>query len=480
VCPGQGLPGLGQSLWPVPRPRQQPGLPPRHSDLLPAPARPRLSRLWRRQVRPPQRPHQARLLREWGFTEGIDNEGKLDGSNSYLSAGRKPRGPYLDFLAQRGLADLYVDEHLRRKNLGNAYVTALPDDAYCDNWLSENGLRFLRQFPEDQPWHLVVNFTGPHAPMDVTASMAERWRDALVPPPHDNPRDDPEVALRRRRYYAAMIENIDRQIGRFTALVEERGELDNTIVVFASDHGEMLGDHARWGKGTWHEPSSRIPLVVAGPGVRRGATAHALAALHDLAATFLDYAGAEPLPQADARSLRPLLEGNTEQHRQFIYSGLYNPDLRGWDMVVEGRWKLIRTDDAFILYDLESDPQEDRDLAPEHPDVVERLSRRFPPQMNTDEHRQTPLPTPFAPFVTLRGSNHVATATPEEPSRTLVGWASAPPALGAVSAARDGRLIHSPGLDLRVGPCVSVSVRARSENGQMAHLRGLTDRGFAI
>ena len=320
----------------------------------------------------------SRLLREWGFTEGIDNEGKLDGSNSYLSAGRKPRGPYLNFLAQRGLADLYVDEHLRRKDLGNAYVTALPDDAYCDNWLSENGLRFLRQFPKDQPWHLVVNFTGPHAPMDVTASMAERWRDATVPPPHDNHRDDPEVALRRRRYYAAMIENIDRQIGRFMALVEERGELDNTVVVFASDHGEMLGDHGRWGKGTWHEPSSRIPLIVAGPGARRGATAHTFVALHDLAATFLDYAGADPLPQADARSLRPLLEGRTERHRQFIYSGLYNPDLRGWDMVVEGRWKLVRTDDAFILYDLESDPQEDRDLAPEHPDVVERMSRRFP------------------------------------------------------------------------------------------------------
>lgn len=319
----------------------------------------------------------SRLLAEWGFTEGVDNEGKMDGSSSYVSSGRQPQGPYLHYLAQRGLADVYVEEHARRGECMSAYTTALPDDAYCDNWLSENGLRFLRGFPQGQPWHLVVNFTGPHGPMDVTASMRERWKDVPFPPPHDNDHEDREGLLRVRQNYAAMIENIDRQIGRFLAVVEERGEMADTVVVYSSDHGEMLGDHSRFGKGTWYEPSSGVPLIVAGPGLRQGYVSDALVSLHDLAATFLDFAGLDPLPDADARSLRPLLEGETDEHRPFLYSGLFDEGLKGWDMIVEGRHKLVRTDEGFLLYDLASDPNEDCGLAERQPEAAQRLRTRF-------------------------------------------------------------------------------------------------------
>jgi hypothetical protein len=183
-------------------------------------------------------------LADWGFTEGIDNEGKFDGSRSYRTAG-KPKGPYLNYLHQRGLAERYVQEHADTKTHRDAYVTALPDDAYCDNWLSENGLRFLRDFPADQPWHLVVNFTGPHNPMDVTQGMHDAWEGVRFPMPVDNTQADyrEEDHQRNRRHYAAMIENIDRQVGRFIDAVRERGDLDRTLIVYSSDHGEMLGDH---------------------------------------------------------------------------------------------------------------------------------------------------------------------------------------------------------------------------------------------
>jgi arylsulfatase A-like enzyme len=320
----------------------------------------------------------SRSLDAWGFTEGIDNEGKLDGSSSYRKSGGTPQGPYLHFLAQRGLADIYVDEHARQRENGGAYTTALPDDAYCDNWLSENGLRFLRGFPRGRPWHLVVNFTGPHNPMDVTASMRARWEDAAIPPPHDAGDADPSLLLRKRQNYAAMIENIDRQVGRFLDVVRERGEADNTLVVFSADHGEMLGEHGMWGKSKWHDPSSGIPLIAAGPGVAGGRVSDALVSLHDLAATFLDCAGASPLPGADAISLRPLLGGRTDAHRPFLYSGLFNQAREGWDMIVADRWKLVRKDEACILHDLEADPYEDTDVAAAHPEVVRRLTSHFP------------------------------------------------------------------------------------------------------
>jgi len=314
----------------------------------------------------------SRLLKEWGFTEGIDNEGKIDGSTSYRHH-RGPRGPYLAFLHERGLAETYVQEHADSGKHKSAYVTALPEDAYCDNWLSENGLRFLREFPTGQPWHLVVNFTGPHGPMDVTQSMHDAWKGVEFPMPHANeqPGYTPEDHQRNRQHYAAMIENIDRQAGRFIDTVKERGELNRTLIVYSSDHGEMLGDHGRYGKCVHYEPSMRVPLIASGPGVSKGCRNDALVAIQDLAATFIDAAGAAPLPDMAARSLLPLLRGETDRHRDHVVSALGN-----WRAVVDARYKLVTgIKEAPVLHDLMADPWEDTDIADENPDEVERLQR---------------------------------------------------------------------------------------------------------
>ncbi len=139
----------------------------------------------------------------------------------------------MNFLQQQGVADIYVQEHADAGKHRDAYVTALSDEQYGDNWLSENGLRILRQLPRDQPWYMQVNFTGPHNPMDVTQRMHEAWKDISFPPPHNNTQEryTDDDHQRNRQYYAAMIENIDRQIGRFMAVVKERGEQDRTLIV---------------------------------------------------------------------------------------------------------------------------------------------------------------------------------------------------------------------------------------------------------
>jgi arylsulfatase A-like enzyme len=303
----------------------------------------------------------SRLLDEWGFTDGIDNEGKFDGSSSYRKAG-KPKGPYLKFLQEQGVADVYVQEHADTGLHRDAYVTALSDEQYCDNWLAENGLRILRELPRDQPWHMQVNFTGPHNPMDVTQRMHDAWKDVVFPPPHNNTQARYSEAdhQRNRQHYAAMIENIDRQIGRFLDVVRERGELDHTMVVFSSDHGEMLGDHNRWGKSTWQEPSIHIPLVISGPGILQGVKTDALVSLHDLTATFLDIAHAEPLPDMDGRSLLSLLRGDTTEHRDKVLCGLGN-----WQCIVTPTHKTVTgfKDEPDMLFDLANDPGEDHNIA---------------------------------------------------------------------------------------------------------------------
>ncbi len=311
----------------------------------------------------------SRLIKDWGFTEGVDNEGKFDGSRSYRMNDNTPVGPYLRALHDAGVADQYCNEHASCKENMGAYTTVVPDDLYCDNWLSDIGLQFLHDFPRDQPWFIQVNFTGPHNPMDVTPSMRERWEDVAFPEPHNNEHPDREGLQRVRQNYAAMIENIDRQIGRFIDVVKERGELDNTLIVFASDHGEMLDDHSRRGKSTWRFAAAGVPLIVAGPGVQSGIVSDVPVGIHDLAPTFIDYAGANPMPDMDAISLKDLLDGRTDKHRDYITSGLQD-----WRLAYDGRYKLVVQPDAEpLLFDRHEDPWEDHSIAADHPELLSRL-----------------------------------------------------------------------------------------------------------
>ena len=152
-------------------------------------------------------------------------------------------------------------------------------------------------------------------------------------------------------------------------MVKERGELERTIIVVSSDHGEMLGDRGRWGKGVWFEESIRVPLIIAGPEIRSGARSDALVEIQDLCPTFLDYAGAEAIAGIDSASLRPLLEGTRSRHRSHVETAL-----NGWWTVYDGRYKLVAsTGGEMSLFDLQTDPLEANDIIADHAGISREL-----------------------------------------------------------------------------------------------------------
>ena len=207
------------------------------------------------------------LLPEWGFSNGIDNAGKWDAIRWGV---KEPTDPYMGYLHNTNLVQVHAEDFRRRREAGTflaTFPTPLPEEAYCDNWIANNGLKLLGEAPAGKPWHLVVNFAGPHEPVDITKRMDEFYRGVEFPQPNRNTEHPPEKHVEIRRNYAAMIENIDHWLGVFLREIEKRGELDNTLVVFSSDHGEMLGDHNLWMKRQPYEPSVGVPLAVAGPGV---------------------------------------------------------------------------------------------------------------------------------------------------------------------------------------------------------------------
>jgi membrane-anchored protein YejM (alkaline phosphatase superfamily) len=315
----------------------------------------------------------------------INSAGKGD------AVGHPARDPYMTFLAKRRLADDHIEDFRKRTQKGGyaaTWPTPLPDDAYCDNWIGQNGLDLMKRFPRGKPWHLVVNFAGPHDPEDITVNMEKTCRDRNFPQPNGNTQFAPEVHNAIRQNYTAMVENLDRWVGTYMQELARRGELDNTVVVFSSDHGEMLGDHNRWRKSVPFEASAHVPLVVAGPGIRKGARTDALVNHIDLGATFLDFGGARKSEGMTSQSLRPLLEGRTQSHREHVRAGL-----GGWRMATDGRYKLVtgfggakgvgdiarqrREDtksDPPLLFDLRNDPGENRNLAEEKKEIVARLS----------------------------------------------------------------------------------------------------------
>lgn len=327
------------------------------------------------------------LLPEWGFSDGIDNAGKFD---AVRSGAETPADPYMGYLHAKGLAEMHVaDFNDRRGRAGyrNVDPTPLPNHAYCDNWIGQNGIDLLKASPTDKPWFLQVNFTGPHNPLDITESMVSLYGGVEgLPPANRNTQYSADEHLLMRRNYSAMVENIDYWCGRLIEEVENRGELDNTVIIFSSDHGEMLGDHDQWGKLVPYEPSTGVPLVVAGPGVSRGVRSASPASVMDVAATCLDYAGLAVPPEMDSKSMRPTLSGETKSHREYLFSG-FEP----WRAVTDGQYKLVRGFDESLsaypngslyagtrnlrpmLFDLAEDPLENRNLADDAPEILRRL-----------------------------------------------------------------------------------------------------------
>ncbi len=322
------------------------------------------------------------LLQEWGFSDGIDNAGKMD---AIASGAVTPKDPYMAMLGRRGLAAAHVADFRARtgaRHYANTAPTPLPENAYCDNWIGNNGLKLLRAVPRGRPWHLVVNFTGPHSPMDITKTMERACRGRTFPQPAAGPSEfPPEVHNSIRQNYGAMIENIDRWLGVYLDEIRRRGDVENTVVVWSSDHGEMLGDHGRWAKSVPYQPSIGVPLLIWGPLVQKPGVSRALVSHFDLAATFLDAAGAAALKDSDSRSLAALLAGHASTHRECVRSGLND-----WRAVYDGRFKLVRGFDPTrpkpgpaagaptLLFDLEEDPNETQNLAAGHPAEVIRLS----------------------------------------------------------------------------------------------------------
>jgi arylsulfatase A-like enzyme len=332
--------------------------------------------------------HVVNGVSEWeklGFTHGEDSAGKHDALKAYRTGTPEP---YFAFLARHGLAEVHAADYAQRPypSYANVASTPLPEFAYADNWVGARALALLHEMAGAAPWFLQVNFSGPHEPMDVTAAMQHRVAGRDIPIPAVDPTLDRATHLQIRRNYAAMIENIDGWVGHFLRMLGATGAIENTIVIYASDHGEMLGEHDEWAKFVPWQPSIAVPLTFWGRGIPHHAD-HAPASLVDLGPTLLALAGAEPLVQADGRSLLARMQPtSSDMAETFRIVGLgrwrailtrahtlivgYRPGMSHEEMLAADWSGACETP---LLFDRATDPGQTRNLAAEQPEIVQRL-----------------------------------------------------------------------------------------------------------
>jgi len=261
------------------------------------------------------------------------------------------------------------------------------------NHFADAAIDLIRRRPS-QPFFLQVCFTAPHDPLFFPTGYEEKYSADQLPLPgnflsehpfdHGNfeGRDEqllpwprtPAMIRAELAVYYAVISHLDAQIGRIIAALEETGQLHNTLVIFASDHGLALGSHGLRGKQNMYEHTVNVPLILAGPGVSRGQTTAAQVYLRELYPTVCELVGI-PIPATvEGQSFAGVLSRQTQVAHEHVFC--YFRDKQR--MVRDDRWKLIHYPhlDRWQLFDLRSDPLEMQDLAarPGHLDTKARLT----------------------------------------------------------------------------------------------------------
>jgi len=357
-------------------------------------------------VLPPELPTFASHLSDHGYATCTVGKMHLGGSRQYAGFQHRPYGDFGGPCAhqydplrafQPGQSLPGMDLRSRTKDAG---LSDVPESQLQENAVSHESLAWLREQRHrdaEQPWLLMSSFSRPHFPLTAPARHFQRyWPDGVTEPAISQSGDsadhpmtlgaiagfrtaeiEVEEARKARAAYFGCVDFLDELLGDYLALLDRDGFLDNTVIVYASDHGELAGEHGLWWKNTWHEASARVPLIISTPDQRRGETpAQEISdpvSLADLFPTFAGLAGIDPNDRLadtlDGIDLSPAVLGDpcpALDERPGVYTESCTPR---WGEGTE--FRMLRTRQhkyvafrgcADLAFDLSEDPLEQKNL----------------------------------------------------------------------------------------------------------------------
>ncbi len=250
----------------------------------------------------------------------------------------------------------------------------------------------------DAPFFISVNFTAPHDPLFVPTGQEGKYKATDIPLPknylpihpfdHGNfgGRDEALLAWPRTeeavrdllRVYYSVVADLDKQVGRIIAALEKSGELDNTYIIYSSDHGMSVGSHGLRGKQNMYEHTINVPLIIAGPEIEAGSKTDAQVYLREIYPTTCEIAGIPVPEKVTAKSFNSILKGNEKEHHETIFG--YYSDAQRMIRRNDG-WKLIYYPglDKRQLFNVKNDPNEINDLSgkKEHSEIEADLEKEL-------------------------------------------------------------------------------------------------------
>ena len=323
----------------------------------------------------------------------------------------------------------------------------MPDNGYIDGVITQEAIKTMKQLKEDgKPFFLGVGYKKPHLPFCAPKKYWDMYDRAQMPvapfqdkaadavdyayhnslevkgysdiPPFESYVDykhlDEDTQRRLLHAYYACISYVDAQVNALLDALDENGLVDNTVVVLFGDHGYHLGDHGLWNKITDFEQSTRVPLIISAPGMKRGVKAENVVEFLDIAPTLYELTGTAHPQQLDGKSLVPVLKNNKAKVKDYAISqfsrtcaedytissdtdlagkaDILKDDITGYALR-DKRYRLVQWTKGFKsyetfdpkvvvdyeLYDYEKDPQETKNLAhdPAYAKVVKRMSKQL-------------------------------------------------------------------------------------------------------
>ena len=272
----------------------------------------------------------------------------------------------------------------------------LPLEEYADVYVGQRAKAYLRDYTRSEPWFCWVSFGGPHEPWDAPEPYASMVKANTMPKPVPRPEITtgapegylnkrlqaaptltPEDISAMRANYAGNISLIDDQIGEILHTITDRREIDNTVIIFSSDHGEMNGDYGLIYKENFLNGAVRVPLLVRTPETLhspvKGTIADCPVEWMDIGPTLVQLAGGELKHTQFARSLCSVLEDSEKGHRDFAIS-----EIHGEIMIMDRKWKMALNAKGipYLLFDLENDPREINNLVCENSTAKVRTALR--------------------------------------------------------------------------------------------------------
>jgi arylsulfatase A-like enzyme len=306
---------------------------------------------------------------------------------------------YYRYMAKHPHLGIPADHGLCQNELEPG-ISTVSESNSLTHWIVDRSVDFLETRDDTRPFFLWTSFSKPHPPLDPCANYWMLYQNADVPypvhgdwslTPDDVPtgmraptwrlnncdRFSPELLRESKRAYYAVITQIDYNLGRLFARLKELGLDDNTIIIFTSDHGEMLGDHHLGAKSCFLEGASHVPMLVYVPPALKpvlpgGSHCDELVELTDVYRTCLGIAGVQ-IPAdhiCDGLDLREIADGSVRRERFEGQCGTHHA-------VIEGDIKYIYCEagPVELMFDLKNDPYEQYDLAhkDEHAELLEKM-----------------------------------------------------------------------------------------------------------